>query len=105
MTHVAALAAGCALAALGLVALVLQAQILRKLIAFNVMGCGIFLLLLGLAPRAADGRADPIAQALVLTGIVIAISATALGLLIARRYREATGRDTLEEPARPGTGD
>lgn len=99
MTHAIALAAGCSLAALGLVALVLQAQILRQLIAFNVMGGGVFLLLLGLAPRAADGGADPIAQALVLTGIVIAIAATALGLLIARRYQEATGRDTLEEPS------
>jgi multicomponent Na+:H+ antiporter subunit C len=105
MTHAIALGAGCALVALGLAALVLQAHLMRKLLAFNVMGSGVFLLLLALAPRAADGRADPIAQALVLTGIVVAIAATALGLLLARRYHAATGRAELDDEGEAGTDD
>lgn len=98
MTPAIGLAAGCALVAMGAVAFVLQRHVMRKLIAFNVMGGGVFLVLLAAAPRAADGRADPLAQALVLTGIVIAIAATALGLVLARRHHCATGRADLEEP-------
>jgi multicomponent Na+:H+ antiporter subunit C len=105
MTHAAALAAGCALVALGLAALVLQANLMRKLVAFNVMGGGVFLLLLALAPRTATGTADPVAQALVLTGIVIAIAATALGLVLARRYHAATGRAELDDAGEAGTDD
>lgn len=97
------LAAGSALVAMGAVAFVFQAHVMRKLIAFNVMGAGVFLVLLALAPSAADGRADPIAQALVLTGIVIAIAATALGLALARRHHAATGRTDLED-AEEGAG-
>lgn len=99
MTVAAALAAGCVLVALGLAGLLFQAALMRRLLAFNVMGSGVFLLLLTLAPRGADGTADPIAQALVLTGIVIAIAATALGLRLTRLYHAATGRSELgDEP-------
>jgi multicomponent Na+:H+ antiporter subunit C len=104
MTSLAPLVAGCALAAIGLGGLLLLPSLLRKLIAFNVMGGGVFLLLIALAPRTSDGSADPIAQALVLTGIVIAIAATALGLGLARLYRAATGRNSLAESA-PGDDD
>lgn len=81
----------------GLAALILQAELMRKLLAFNVMGAGIFIFILLLAPRGTDGRADPIAQALLLTGIVIAIAATSLGLLLARRYHALTGRASLPD--------
>jgi multicomponent Na+:H+ antiporter subunit C len=91
------LAAGCALVAMGAVAFVIQPQVMRKLIAFNVMGGGVFLVLLALAPQTADGHADPVAQALVLTGIVIAIAATALGLVLLRRHHAAFGCTALDE--------
>jgi multicomponent Na+:H+ antiporter subunit C len=99
------LATGCALVAMGLAALLLHPSLMRKLLAFNVMGGGVFLVLLVLAPRAAGGRADPIAQALLLTGIVIAIAATALGLLLARRYHAETGRTELPDDEQAGTDD
>lgn len=91
------LAAGCVLVAMGAVAFVIQRHVMRKLIAFNVMGGGVFLVLLALAPRTAEGHADPVAQALVLTGIVIAIAATALGLALLRRHHAATGCTALDE--------
>lgn len=104
-----ALAAGAALVALGLAVLLAAPTLMRKLLAFNVMGGGVFMLLLALAPRTAAGTADPIAQALVLTGIVVAIAATALGLLLARLYHAATGRSALPDEAddegEPGTDD
>lgn len=96
---------GCALVALGLAALLAAPALMRKLLAFNVMGAGVFLVLLALAPRAADGSADPIAQALLLTGIVIAVAATALGLLLARRYQAETGRSELPDDEAAGTDD
>jgi multicomponent Na+:H+ antiporter subunit C len=100
-----AVAAGCVLIALGLAAFVLLPSLMRKLLAFNVMGGGVFLLLLALAPRTTDGVADPIAQALVLTGIVVAIAATALGLLLVRRYHAATGRTELAVDEKAGADD
>lgn len=99
------LVAGSVLVAAGLAATILQPALMRKLVAFNVMGSGVFLVLLALAPRTADGRADPVAQALLLTGIVIAIASTALGLLLARRYHAATGRSDLPDDAPAGTDD
>jgi len=88
---------GCALVLFGLLGMLLAASILRKLLAFNVMGSGIFLLLLALRPPGPDGVADPVAQALILTGIVIAIAATALGVRLARRYFELSGHTELPE--------
>lgn len=97
--------AGAFLVVLGLAALLALPALLRKLLAFNVMGSGVFLVLLALRPRGADGVADPIAQALVLTGIVIAIASTALGLLLAKRHHLASGRDCLPEDDAEGTDD
>jgi multicomponent Na+:H+ antiporter subunit C len=96
---------GGALVAIGLAAMLLAPALMRKLLAFNVMGSGVFVLLLALRPRAADGVADPVAQVLILTGIVIAIAATALGLTLARRYHRATGSAELPVDDEAGTDD
>lgn len=89
--------AGCGalLFVLGLYALLAHAHLLRKILAFNVMGSGTFLALVGLGQRAPDAGRDPVPQAMVLTGIVVAISATAFALILARRYYAATGRPDL----------
>ena len=91
------LLAGSALVLMGLLGMLLPTSILRKLLAFNIMGSGIFLLLLALRPPGPDGVADPVAQALILTGIVIAIAATALGVRLARRYYQLSGQTELPE--------
>ena len=91
--------AGAALFALGFYALVARAHLLRKVLAVNVMTSGAFFVLVGLAQRA--GPPDPVPHALVLTGIVIAVSATALALVLLRRYYDASGATTLEEDAGP----
>ncbi|MDH3209302.1 MAG: cation:proton antiporter subunit C [Burkholderiaceae bacterium] len=86
---------GASLVALGLYALIVYAHLLRKILAFNVMGSGVFLVLVGLAQRA--GAADPVPQAMVLTGIVVAVSATALALALMRRLFTDSGATTLDE--------
>ena len=77
----------------GVAGLLLQAHLLRKILAFNIMGSGLFLLLIGLAQR--DGRSDPVVPAMVLTGIVVAIASTALALALARRLFILTGEMRL----------
>ena len=86
---------GIVLCAMGLFAFVAHRHLLRRLLAFNVMGSGCFLLLVGLAQ---DGRgADAVPQALVLTGIVVAVASTALALVIFRRWYRITGEGQLPE--------
>lgn len=84
---------GALLFALGLWGAIAHANLLRKIVAFNVAGSGTFLVLVGLAQRLV--APDPVPQALVLTGIVVAISATALALALARRIYDQTGRCEL----------
>jgi multicomponent Na+:H+ antiporter subunit C len=60
---------------------------LRRIISVNVMSSGVFLVMIALAARSTPP--DPILHALVLTGIVIAVSATAIAL----RLGSAIDRD------------
>lgn len=86
---------------LGVYALIAYRSLLRKVLALNVMGSGVFLLLGSVAQRngqvGADGVPDPVPHAMVLTGIVIAVSATAFALALARRIESVSGRVTLSE--------
>ncbi|MBQ1782113.1 MAG: NADH-quinone oxidoreductase subunit K [Gammaproteobacteria bacterium] len=90
--------AGALLVAMGLAAMLLHHHLVRRLIAFNIMGGGVFLVLLGLAPGHGE-QADPVAQALILTGIVVAVAATGLALALARRLHQAGGDVRLDHPS------
>lgn len=81
--------AGVALFVTGVTGVILQSHLLRKILAFNIMGSGAFLVLVGLGQR--GGAADPVPQAMVLTGIVVSVAATALALALARRLLNLTG--------------
>ena len=74
---------GIALLALGMRTALLAAAVLRKLVAINIMGVGVFLVLIATAYD--PDSPDAVPHALVLTGIVVAVSATALGLALVRR--------------------
>jgi multicomponent Na+:H+ antiporter subunit C len=76
---------GCVVMALGLRAALLHPSLLRRVLAINIMGTGVFMLLVAVAYRGPDLAPDPVPHALVLTGIVVAVSATALALALARR--------------------
>ena len=91
---------------LGLFGLIINAQSLRKILAFNVLGGGVFLLFGVVARRgaAAGLGSDPVPQALVITGIVVAFSATALAVALLLRLFEETGQTSLtsDDPADGG---
>jgi multicomponent Na+:H+ antiporter subunit C len=87
--------AGLALVVIGAWALVLRAHLIRKVLAINVMGSGVFLVLVGTGTM--GGTPDPVPQAMVITGIVVAISATALALALVLRIANATGLPALPE--------
>jgi multicomponent Na+:H+ antiporter subunit C len=89
---------GALLVAIAFAAFVAHTHVLRRLLAFNVMGTGSFLVLVGLAQHARGP--DPVPQALVLTGIVVAVASTALALVVFRRWYEATGHVVLPEDER-----
>ncbi len=92
---------GVTLLMLGLYAAISRAHLVRKILAVNVMGSGVFLLFLALAVRSGAGSPDPVPQAMVLTGIVVAVCATALALILACRIQAMTGRAYLEEEEDP----
>jgi multicomponent Na+:H+ antiporter subunit C len=84
---------GCLIAALGLRSVLLGSSLLQRVIALNVMGAGVFLVLIAVAYRGPDAAPDPLPHALVLTGIVVAVSATALALALARRLQAEQEHD------------
>lgn len=89
----------CALIGIGLYGLVVQPHPLRKIVAFNVMGTGVFLLFGALAKRgaAAGLPADPVPQALLITAIVVAFAATAVAVTLLLRLIETTDSASLAE--------
>jgi multicomponent Na+:H+ antiporter subunit C len=88
---------GAALVGVGLFGLVTHPEVLRKILAFNLLGSGVFLLFGVIARRgaAAGLAADPVPQALVITGIVVAFSATAMAVALLVRLNQATGQVTM----------
>jgi multicomponent Na+:H+ antiporter subunit C len=93
-----------ALVGLGLYGALTHPQPLRKLIAFNLLGSGVFLLFGVIARRGAwqSVGGDPVPQALVITGIVVAFAATSLAVALLLRLFKESGEATLDPPASGG---
>lgn len=91
---------GVGLFSLGLYALIVHAHLLRKILAINVMGSGIFLVLVALARRSGEAQPDAVPQAMVITGIVVAVSATALALTLMLKLSAESGRAELSDDQR-----
>jgi multicomponent Na+:H+ antiporter subunit C len=90
---------------LGLHGFIVQPQPLRKILALNIVGSGVFMLFGALARRgaAAGLGGDPVPQALLITGIVVAFGATALAVALLLRLFEETGSVSLANEARSGS--
>ncbi len=88
---------------LGLYGLAIEPRPLRKLIAFNLVGSGTFLYLGVVAQRGAvpGVGGDPVPQALVITGLVVAFAATALAIGLILRVFRATGQVSLATDPSP----
>lgn len=74
---------------LGLHGLLTVSSLLRRIIAINIMASGIFMILVALASRTESP--DPVLQALVVTGLVVGVSATAFAV---RLYRAVQAHES-----------
>jgi multicomponent Na+:H+ antiporter subunit C len=92
---------GAAAVGLGLFGAIVDPQALRKILALNVLGAGVFLFFGVVARRgaAAGFGGDPVPQALVITGMVVAFAATALAVGLLLRLFQTAGRDGLDDGA------
>jgi multicomponent Na+:H+ antiporter subunit C len=110
---------GVVLFGMGLYEVVVAGHLVRRLIALNLMSAGVFLVLVtlgsssggptpgvssgGPTPGVSSGGptpgspGDPVPHAMVLTGLVVSISATALGLTLVRRLHAETGHAQLPD--------
>ena len=89
---------GAVLAGLGLFGLITNPEPLRKILAFNLLGTGTFLIFGVVARRgaAAGLGGDPVPQALVITGIVVAFSATTMAVVLLLWLFQESGQATLD---------
>jgi len=79
---------GVGLFGMGLRGALLRRSLLGRILAINICGAGVFLLLVAISYTGPGVAPDALPHALVLTGIVVAVSATALALALGRRLRE-----------------
>ena len=88
---------------LGTYSLIVNPDILRKIIAFNVLGSGVFLLFGAVARRGAGAGfgADPVPQALLITALVVAFCATALAVALFLKLLDAEAPATLAQEPGP----
>ena len=89
--------AGLLLFAIGFYSLIASSHLLRKILAVNVMSSSIFLILIASAYNPLTGVVDPVPHAMVLTGIVVSISTTALALILACRVQETTNLKLMKK--------
>lgn len=82
---------GAGLIALGFYGFIVRRALIHRLIAFNVIGSGIFLLFGGAAYF--GGGVDPVPQALIITGIVVALALTAFAAALGVRLAQDGDED------------
>jgi len=80
---------------MGLAGLFLCGHFFKKIIAVKILGSATFLLLISLAKRNFIEFADPVPHAMVITGIVVSVSAGAFALGLARRIWRETGQSAF----------
>ncbi len=103
-SHTLYLLAGVALFVIGFHGLISKPHLLKKILAANIMSSGPAMVFIALAARAPGDAPDPIPHAMVLTGIVVAVCATALALALADRVQAANGKAELDDTDVPATG-
>lgn len=80
---------------IGIGGVIMSKHFLKKIIGTIIMGGGVFLCLVSYAQRDALTFADPVPHALVITGIVVAVTSAAFALSLARRIHQLTGEETF----------
>ncbi|NTX17156.1 NADH-quinone oxidoreductase subunit K [Myxococcus sp. CA051A] len=95
---------GVAMFSVGLVGLFSHQHVVKRILASNIAGSGVLIVLVALARRAPSGVPDPVPHALVLTGIVVSVSSTALGVALARRMARLRAQEARASERPPGPG-
>ncbi len=90
-------ATGIALFAIGLYHALVLPSALRRIVALNVasVGAGFVLVIAAWRP---GGAADPVPHALVITGIVVLVAATAVALALVRALQDTDTAETDDTP-------
>lgn len=74
---------GALMVGMGLFALIVHTRPVRRVLGLKLLGAGVFLVFGALARRGGGGGssflADPVPQAIVITGIIVALASSALG--------------------------
>lgn len=83
--------AGAALVGIGLFGMLVRTDKLLRILCFNLLGGGVFLVFGAVARRGAGAGfgGDPVPQAIILTGLVVAFAATALAVALVLRLASA----------------
>lgn len=80
---------------IGMGGIFISGHFMKKIIATLIMGGGVFLAFVSFAARDALSFADPVPQALVITGIVVSVASAAFALALARRIYQLTGEESF----------
>lgn len=86
---------GMTLFAIGAYGVMARRRLLPRMIALNIMSGGVFLVLVAVAARDETSEPDPVPHAMVLTGIVVTVCATAFAMALVHRLHRLTGSDRL----------
>lgn len=97
------LIAAAALTGLGVYGVLVAGHLLRKILALNLLGGAVFLLLVSQGRRVTE-LLDPVPQAMVLTGIVVTVSATAFALALLLALYRRSGHADLDMDDEEGDG-
>jgi len=93
---------GALLVGIGLYGFLAAPQPARRVLAFNVMGSGVFVMFGALAARNPAAASDPTPHAMIITGVVVAVSITAVALALIARLQAVAGPpdepDRADEP-------
>ncbi len=89
--------AGVALLGAGAFGLARAQDALRRIVSINVAALGVLTIMVALAARG-EGAADAVTHAMVLTGLVVSASATALALALVRRMAHLRSEEDADEP-------
>ena len=92
-------ATGIALFAMGLHHALVLPSALRRIVALNIASVGAGFVLVVAAWRP-GGPADPVPHALIITGIVVLVAATAVALALVRALHDTKTADAADTTAR-----
>lgn len=85
------------LIAIGFYGFLTHQNLLRQILAVNIISSGVFLMFGALSHRTGQAGGDPVPQAIIITGIVVAMSTTALAVALLTRLHEFTHKGILPD--------